>query len=380
MTNVAGRALWTGQRGQLGLFTTRACRSFSVRCTCSSHLNNEFNTRRSQRFSRISSIGCDEAAPFRYLRRHLSSSPSKGPQSLSNREIADLEEYLWSSVGSKVVDPVLGQNLASLQWMHRGIAVSDKDGTLQILLRLPSLLYPSLSQLKQAVADEAQTLVQRWFLERFEDNLSLEDISVNVEAIATAPVPVMARVADDQEELLETLGPGLSRVAHFLAVYSCKVRNKAARFTRGVFPLPAVLLRVCFFPLPKGGVGKSTVAVNLAYEMARQGGRVGVLDLDIYGPSLPVLVRPDDAAVRRSPLGSGMVYPIGHKGVKMLSLGFVAKSVSSLIALSIRSKWPSKRRLTWSHRVRQSGVPGSGQDNGASIMRGPMAGKVVTQL
>lgn len=59
------------------------------------------------------------------------------------------------------------------------------------------------------------------------------------------------------------------------------------------------------------------------------GGRVGILDLDVYGPSLPVLVRPDDPAVRQSPLGSGMVYPIEHKGVKMLSLGFVSSKVSA---------------------------------------------------
>ena len=59
------------------------------------------------------------------------------------------------------------------------------------------------------------------------------------------------------------------------------------------------------------------------------GGRVGLLDLDVYGPSLPVLVKPEDVAVRRSPLGSGMVYPIEHEGVKLLSLGFVSSKVRS---------------------------------------------------
>lgn len=77
----------------------------------------------------------------------------------------------------------------------------------------------------------------------------------------------------------------------------------------------------------QGGVGKSTIAVNLAYELAQMGGRVGLLDLDVYGPSLPVLVKPKDVAVRKSPLGAGMVYPIEHEGVKLLSLGFVSKKV-----------------------------------------------------
>ena len=78
------------------------------------------------------------------------------------------------------------------------------------------------------------------------------------------------------------------------------------------------------------------MAVNLAYELARMGGRVGLLDLDVYGPSLPILVKPDDPAVKQSPLGKGMVYPIEHKGVKLLSLGYVSSQVrqSSFLSMS----------------------------------------------
>ena len=76
-------------------------------------------------------------------------------------------------------------------------------------------------------------------------------------------------------------------------------------------------------------MGKSTVAVNLAYQLAVQGGRVGLLDLDLYGPSLPILVQPEDAVIRRSPLGPGAVYPIEYGNVKLLSLGFVNTHVSA---------------------------------------------------
>jgi Mrp family chromosome partitioning ATPase len=69
--------------------------------------------------------------------------------------------------------------------------------------------------------------------------------------------------------------------------------------------------------------------VNLAFEFARQGARVGLLDIDIYGPSLPIIVKPDDPAVRPSPLGNGMVYPISEQGVKLMSLGYVSPKVQS---------------------------------------------------
>jgi len=55
---------------------------------------------------------------------------------------------------------------------------------------------------------------------------------------------------------------------------------------------------------------------------------LGLLDMDVYGPSLPILVNPSDPAVRRSNLGDGMIMPISHEGVKLLSLGFVSPKVN----------------------------------------------------
>jgi ATP-binding protein involved in chromosome partitioning len=72
----------------------------------------------------------------------------------------------------------------------------------------------------------------------------------------------------------------------------------------------------------KGGVGKSTVAINLALALAREGLRAGLLDADIYGPSLPILLGLDDGAskVRMSP--EKHILPLEAHGLPVISFGF----------------------------------------------------------
>lgn len=81
----------------------------------------------------------------------------------------------------------------------------------------------------------------------------------------------------------------------------------------------------------KGGVGKSTVAVNLAFELQKSGAKVGIFDCDVYGPSLPVMVRFDE------PPQMGMyvddeqqkhISPVVHEesGIKLVSFGYAGKA------------------------------------------------------
>lgn len=93
----------------------------------------------------------------------------------------------------------------------------------------------------------------------------------------------------------------------------------------------------------KGGVGKSTVAVNLAYSLMKRGMRVGLFDADMYGPSLPTMISPQHRHLVQDEHDPKMIAPILFSGVKCMSYGFAS----------------------------------SGQ---AAVMRGPMVSQLVTQL
>lgn len=70
----------------------------------------------------------------------------------------------------------------------------------------------------------------------------------------------------------------------------------------------------------KGGVGKSTVCVNLALALAKRGARVGLMDADVYGPSIHLLMGTDD---RPTPGSTKEIAPVGKDGLKLMSLGFL---------------------------------------------------------
>jgi ATP-binding protein involved in chromosome partitioning len=95
--------------------------------------------------------------------------------------------------------------------------------------------------------------------------------------------------------------------------------------SRGLLQLP--IRNAVAVASGKGGVGKSTVAVNIAILLAESGARVGLLDADIYGPNVPIMMGVD----RLPPLHEDKLVPAEAYGVKLMSIGFLVKPDQPLI-------------------------------------------------
>ena len=115
-------------------------------------------------------------------------------------------------------------------------------------------------------------------------------------------------------------------------------------------PLPMVSNTIAIFS-GKGGVGKSTVTSNLAVALARQGYKVGLLDADIYGPSMPKMFHCEDARpVAEEVDGKDRIAPIVvTEGIKMLSIGFFVSPNQALLWRGTMASNALKQLLTEGH-------------------------------
>ena len=124
---------------------------------------------------------------------------------------------------------------------------------------------------------------------------------------------------------LEQAVKGLEGVQRVRIATSCSVAAHAVQ--RGVQLLPGVK-NIVAVASGKGGVGKSTTAANLALALAAEGARVGVLDADIYGPSMPMML-----GIEGNPDSSDgkTMEPMRNYGLQVMSIGFLVPQDEAMI-------------------------------------------------
>jgi ATP-binding protein involved in chromosome partitioning len=156
----------------------------------------------------------------------------------------------------------------------------------------------------------------------FIKNLTITGSSVSFDIELTTPsCPVRDELKQQAEQAVRGGVPGVDAVS---VTMTSNVRS-----TQGfgkVNLLPGVKNTIAVAS-GKGGVGKSTVAVNLAVSLALDGARVGLIDADIYGPSIPLMM-----GIDRKPLVvGGKLKPLEAHGVLVMSIGFLIDPMQAVI-------------------------------------------------
>ncbi|KAF4362966.1 hypothetical protein F8388_020482 [Cannabis sativa] len=197
---------------------------------------------------------------------------------------------------SQIIDPDFGTDIVSCGFV-KDLDINEALGEVSFRLELTTPACPIKDMFEQQANEVVEKLA--W----------VKNVKVTMSAQPARPM------------YAGQLPKGLQTISNIVAVSSCKCP--------------------CLVKSVQGGVGKSTVAVNLAYTLAGMGARVGIFDADVYGPSLPTMVSPENRLLEMNP-EKRTIIPTEYMGVKLVSFGFAGQ--------------------------------------GRAIMRGPMVSGVIDQL
>lgn len=156
-------------------------------------------------------------------------------------------------------------------------------------------------------------------------NIHIDDYKAAFDVVLTTPACPLKEIIkkDCEEKIAKHLGDGV----HLIINMTSNVTSK-----RDEGPVLPGVKNIIAVSSGKGGVGKSTVAANLAVALARSGADVGLIDADIYGPSIPTMFNCEfeqPGIVQED--GKNKIVPIQQYGVKLISIGFLTNSEDAVV-------------------------------------------------
>lgn len=186
----------------------------------------------------------------------------------------------------------------------------------------PNLILEALKNVKYP--GNGKTLAEN---DMIEDDIRIDGNKVSFSLIFDKPTdPFIRSVVRAAETAINTyISPDVEIKGNIAVKYRKPVAERPAN------PLPGVK-NIIGISSGKGGVGKSTVAANVAISLAAKGYKVGLLDADIFGPSMPKMFGVEDEPLYMvNKEGRDWIEPVEKYGVKMLSIGFVVDKDSAVL-------------------------------------------------
>ena len=149
-------------------------------------------------------------------------------------------------------------------------------------------------------------------------------------ALTTMACPLKGKIQDDAKAAVTAI-PGVSDVEIKLTADTPRFKSAKTGKRVGDIVLQDLLptvRNVIAVASGKGGVGKSTVSTNVALSLAKDGARVGLMDADVYGPSIPTMM-----GINEQPdvTGDDKIIPVQQYGIEMMSIGFLIPEEQSVI-------------------------------------------------